>query len=94
MNIDDLELRLVSTAVEVVQEHFLGQRGALAGESSSSIAYSLPVRCTRAVDLDRLGIEVHGELAGADDGLAVTLRAADDGVDARNQLVAVERPVT
>src|SRR5215475_16152165 len=29
-DVDDLQLRLVHAAIEVVQEHFLGQRGALA----------------------------------------------------------------
>ncbi len=44
-----------------------------------------------AVDLDGLGVEVDRQLAGADDGLAVTLGAADDRVGARDQLLAVER---
>src|SRR3546814_6255332 len=45
----------------------------------------------RAIDLDRLGIEIDRELAGLDDRLAVPLRTADDGVDARHQFVAMER---
>ena len=44
-----------------------------------------------AVDFDRLGVEVDRDLAGADDRLRMALRAADDGVDARDQFVAVER---
>ena len=44
-----------------------------------------------AVDLDRLGVEIDRELAGLDHRLRMALRAADDGVDARDQLVAVER---
>ena len=60
--------------------------------SSSSIAYSLPVRWTPgAVDFHGLGVEVDRQLAGADDRLAVALRAAHHGVDAGDQLVAVER---
>ena len=43
-----------------------------------------------AVDFDRLGVEVDGDLAGADDRLRMALRAADDGVDAGDQFVAVE----
>ena len=43
-----------------------------------------------AVDFDRLGVEVHGQLAGADDRLRMALGAADDRMDARDQLVAVE----
>ena len=61
-------------------------------ESSSSIWYSLPVRCTRdAVDLDGLLVEVDDEVAGGDDRLGVALRAAHDGVDAGDELVLVER---
>jgi hypothetical protein len=52
----------------------------------------LPVRCTRgAVDLDRLGVEIDDEIAGVDDRLGVALGAAHDRVDARDQLVLVER---
>jgi hypothetical protein len=52
----------------------------------------LPVRCTRAAtDLDRLGVEVDDQVAGRDDRLGVTLRAAHDRMDAGNQFVLVER---
>ena len=44
-----------------------------------------------AVDVDGLGVEVDAQVAGLDDGLGVTLRAAHDGVDAGDQLVLVER---
>ena len=40
---------------------------------------------------DRLGVEVHHEIAGGDDRLGVALRTTDDGVDAGDQLVLVER---
>ena len=64
----------------------------LRSESSSSIWYSLPVRCTRlAVDFDGLGVEIDGEVAGLDDRLRMALGAAHDGVDAGDQLVLVER---
>ncbi len=43
------------------------------------------------IDFDGLRIEVHGQLAGADDRLAVALRATHHGVDAGDQLFAVER---
>ena len=52
----------------------------------------MPVRCTRArVDLDGLGIEVDHEIAGLDHRLSMTLGAAHDGMDARHQLVLMER---
>ena len=38
---------------------------------SSSIWHSLPVRCTRAVGLDRLGVKVDDEVVGVDDRLGV-----------------------
>src|ERR1700730_3253064 len=42
------------------------------------------------VDLARLGVEVNDEIAGPDDRLGMTLRAAYDGVDAGDQFVPVE----
>src|SRR5215510_13992973 len=47
-DVDDLHLWLVHTAVKIAQEHFLGQGRSLCNARSSSIWYSLPVRCTRA----------------------------------------------
>jgi hypothetical protein len=44
-----------------------------------------------AVHLDRLGVEVDDQVAGLDHRLGVSLGAAHDGVDARHQLVLVER---
>ena len=44
-----------------------------------------------AVHLDRLGVEIDDEVAGLDHRLGVALGAAHDGVDARHQLVLVER---
>ena len=52
----------------------------------------MPVRCTRcAADFDSLGVEIDDEVAGLDDRLRMALGAAHDGVDARDQLVLVER---
>ena len=44
----------------------------------------------RAFDLNYFGVEVDDEIAGLDHGLGMTLGAADDGVDARDQLVLVK----
>src|SRR3546814_14613659 len=83
---------LVHPAVEVVEEHFLGERGALAQAQQLEHRIFLARQMdARAIDLDRLGIEIDRELAGLDDRLAVPLRTADDGVDARHQFVAMER---
>lgn len=48
------------------------------------------MRCTLAADF-RLGVEVDHEIAGLDHRLGVARRAAHNRVDARNQLVLVER---
>src|SRR3546814_6568450 len=83
-DVDDLEFGLVHPAVEVVEEHFLGERGALAQAQQLEHRIFLARQMdARAIDLDRLGIEIDRELAGLDDRLAVPLRTADDGVDAR-----------
>ncbi len=42
-------------------------------------------------DLNRLLIQIDHEIPGLDDRLGVTLGTADNGVDAGNQLVLVER---
>nr|ADO19098.1 hypothetical protein Nfla_4402 [Nostoc flagelliforme str. Sunitezuoqi] len=91
-DVDDLELRLVHSAIEVVEEHFLGERRALAEREQLQHRIFLARQVHAGiVDLDRLGVEIDCELAGADDRLAVPLGAAHDGVDARDQLLAVER---
>ncbi len=44
-----------------------------------------------AIDLHRLGVELNAQITGLDDRLGVPLGAADDGVDARDELVLMER---
>ena len=44
-----------------------------------------------AVHLDRLGVEIDDEIAGLNDRVCVSLGSSHDGVDARDQLVLVER---
>jgi hypothetical protein len=47
-DVDDLQFRLIHAAIEVVEEHFLGQRGALAErEQLQHLIFLAPVRCTR-----------------------------------------------
>src|ERR1700710_2151743 len=91
-DVDDLQFRLVHAAVKMVQEHFLGERGALAQREQLQHRIFLAGQMdAAAVDLDRLRVEIDRELAGLDDRLAVALRAADDRMDAGDQLLAVER---
>ena len=45
----------------------------------------------RAVDLDRLAIEIDTQIVSVDDRLRMSLGASHDGVDARHQLVLMER---
>ena len=91
-HVDDLELGLVHAAIEMVEEHLLGERRALAQrEELQHLVFLAGQMHARAVDFDGLGVEVDDQVAGRDDRLGMALRAADDGVDARDQLVLVER---
>ncbi len=90
-HVDDLELRLVHAAIEMVEEHLLGQRRALAkAEELQHLVLLAGQVHAGAADLDRLLVEVDDQVAGRDDRLGVTLRAAHDRVDARDEFVLVE----
>jgi hypothetical protein len=43
-----------------------------------------------AFNLDGLGIQIDGDLAGLDNGLCMPLRAADNCIDTRREFFAVE----
>src|SRR6201996_2412275 len=90
-DVDDLQLRLVHTAVEVVEEHFLGERGTLAERKQLQhlVFLARQVHALTA-DLDGLGVEIDHEVAGLDDRLGVTLGTTDDRVDAGDQFFLVE----
>src|SRR3981189_688427 len=91
-DVDDLQLGLVHAAIEVVEEHFLGERGALAErEQLQHLVFLARQMDALAADLDRLGVEIDHEIAGLDHRLGVALGAAHDRMDARNQFVLVER---
>ena len=76
----------------MIEEHLLGERGALAQrEQLEHLIFFAGEVHALAADFDRLGVEVDDEVAGVDDRLRVALGAAHDGVDARDQLVLVER---
>jgi hypothetical protein len=76
-DVDDLQLRLVHAAIEVIEEHFLGQRRALAQAQELQHLVLLAGQVhAGAVDLDGLGVEVDDEIAGVDDRLGVALGAA------------------
>ena len=90
-DVDDLQFRLVHAAIEVVEEHFLGQGRALAErEQLQHLVFLARQMDALAADFDGLGVEVDDELAGLDDRLGVTLGAAHDRVDAGDQFVLVE----
>ena len=87
-DVDDLEFRLVHAAIEMVEEHLLGQRRPFAQrEQFQHLIFLAGHMHPRAVELDRLGVEADDEIAGLDDGLGMALGAPHDGVDARDQLV-------
>ena len=91
-HVDDLELGLVHAAVEMVEEHLLGQRGALAQREQLQDAVFLAGDVQPpAVGLDRARVHVDQQLAGADDRFGVALRAPHDRLDPGDQLGLVER---
>ena len=91
-DVDDLELGLIHPAVEMVEEHLLGQGGALAQAEKLEDAVFLAGKMNRlAADLDRFGVEIHFELAGGDDRIGLPAGTPDDGVDAGHELALVER---
>src|SRR5438876_1239447 len=90
-DVDDLQLGLVHAAIEMVEEHFLGQRGSLAErEQLQHLVFLAGQVHALAADFDRLGVEVDDEIAGLDDRLGVPLGTAHDRMDAGNQFVLVE----
>src|SRR3979411_682423 len=90
-DVDDLQFRLVHAAIEMVEEHFLGEGGALAErEQFQHLVFLARQMHALAADLDRLGVEIDHEIAGLDHRLGVALGTAHDRMDARNQFVLVE----
>jgi hypothetical protein len=91
-DVDDLQFRLVHAAIEMVQEHFLGQRRALAQrEQLEHLVFLAGQVHALAADFDGLGVEVDLQIAGRDDRLSMAFRPAHDRMDAGDQLVLVER---
>src|SRR6185437_1198831 len=90
-HVDDLELGLVHAAIEMIEEHLFGQRRAFAQAEQLENAVFLAGQIHRmALDLDGAAVEVDRELAGADERFRMALGAANDRLDARDQLAAVE----
>src|SRR5205085_12404497 len=90
-DVNDLELRLVPAAIEMVEKHLLGARGALAHAQELQHLVFLPgKRHGSAAHLDRLCIEIDAELASVDDGLRRCLGPADNRLNARHELVLVK----
>src|SRR5882757_7577306 len=90
-DVDDLQLGLVHAAIEMVEEHFLGEGGSLAErEQLQHLVFLARQINALAADLERLGVEFAHEIAGLDYRLGVALGTADDRVDAGDQFVLVE----
>src|ERR1700722_20186665 len=82
-DVDDLAFGLVHTAVEMVEEHVFGDGYVFAQRQQLQHLILLVGQVhARAVDLDRLVIEIDDQVAGLDNGPGVALRAAHDRVDA------------
>ncbi len=91
-DVDDLQFGFVHAAIQVVEEHFLGERRALAqAQQLEHFVFLAGQVDAVAGHFDGLGIQIDDDVAGADDRLGVALGAADHGVDARDQFVLVER---
>src|SRR3954447_2036705 len=66
-DVDDLQFRLVHAAIEVIEEHFLGQRRALAQrEQLEHLVFLARQMHPLTTDLDGLGVEIDYEIAGLD----------------------------
>jgi hypothetical protein len=91
-NVNDLELWLVHATISVVVEYFLGQRRALAQAQQLQhlIFFAGQVHAT-ALNLDRFGIQVHGDAASLESRLRVTFRPADDRSNGCDEFLSVER---
>src|SRR5580693_1772503 len=90
-DVDDLQFRLVHAAIEMIEEHFLGEGRALAQrEQLQHLVFFARQMHALAADLDRLGVEIDHEIAGLDHRLGVALGTAHDRMDARDQFVLVE----
>src|SRR3546814_8241722 len=67
-NIDDLQFRLIHAAIEMIQEHFLGQRRALAERKQLQHRIFLAGQVHAiAIHFDSLCVEVDGKIARKDD---------------------------
>ena len=76
----------------MVQEHFLGQRSALAQAQQLKHRIFLARKVhAAAVDFNGFAVEVHRQLARADNGLRMAFGTAHNRVDARDQFFAMKR---
>src|SRR6185295_17199767 len=90
-NVYDLQFGLVHAAIEMVEEHLLGERRSLAKRKQlEHLIFLAGEMNALAADLHCLGVEVHNQIARGNNRLGVTLRAANHGVDARYELILVE----
>jgi hypothetical protein len=92
-NVDNLQLRLVHAAVEVVEEHTsLVRVVPLRRASSSSTWCSFAVKYTRAPSISTVLVSRSTiRISGLDHRLSVAFRSPHDRVDAGHQVVLVER---
>jgi len=91
-DVDDFDLGLVHSAVEMVEKHFLCQRRALA----QSEQFEDPVFLAGEVhgvivDRDLSGVEIDDQLAGPHHRFTVALGAAGDCLNARDHLPVIKK---
>ena len=90
-DVDDLQFRLVHAAVEMVEEHLLGQRLVPFAQREEFqqhlVLLTGEVNAGGLVTSTVLVSRLTHEVAGVDHRLGMALGAADDRVDARDQFV-------
>ncbi len=75
----------------MVEEHLLGERRTFAqAEQLKHLVFLAGEMDALALNLDRLGIQVHDDIAGTDDRFGMALGAANNGRDAGDQFVLVK----
>ena len=91
-NINDLEFRFVNPAVQMVEEHFLGQRRTFAEREQFQDSIFLTGQMKRlVVDFNGPCIEIDCQLTGFNNRLCMSLGTADNGLNTSDQFILVKR---
>src|ERR1051325_1065411 len=90
-NVDDPQVRLLGAGIKLVQQKFLRQSVPFAqAEELQDLVFLGRDAQTLITDQRGAAVQVHEQLAGPHRGGGVALRAADDGMNARDQLASLK----